>query len=224
MTDALTSQQGNEWIDISVPIFSGMAHWPGSPEIKIEFESTFENGDDNTVSKIALGTHTGTHMDAPLHFIEHGTTIDQMPLDATVGKARVIAIHDPESIKVAELEQHAIQPGERILFKTQNSTLAWQDKTSFVQEFVFIEPEAAQYLAERQVRTVGVDYLSVGSFFRDGAKTHRALLGGGIWVIEGLNLAQVEPGDYELLCLPLRLQGAEGGPARAIVRALKTIN
>ncbi|HTK08680.1 MAG TPA: cyclase family protein [Ktedonobacteraceae bacterium] len=221
MTEALTPQEGSEWIDISVPIFSGMAHWPDNPEIEVEFVSTIANGDPCNVSSIAFGAHTGTHMDAPLHFIDGGKTIDQMPLDATIGKARVIAIHDPESIKVAELEQHAIQPGERILFKTRNSPQAWQTNT-FVKDFVFIEPEAAQYLAEHQVQTVGVDYLSVGSFFRDGAATHRALLGGGIWVIEGLNLGQVEPGDYELICLPLRLQGTEGGPARAIVRALKT--
>jgi arylformamidase len=221
MTETFPSQSGNEWIDISVPIFSGMVHWPDNPPIQVEFVMSIEKGDSCYVSNLAFGAHTGTHMDAPLHFIEHGKTIDQMPFDATVGKARVIAIQDPESIKVAELEQHAIQAGERILFKTRNSTEAWQSAT-FVKDFVFIEPETARYLAERQVQTVGVDYLSVGSFLRGAAETHRGLLGGGIWVIEGLNLAQVEPGDYELLCLPLRLQGAEGGPARAILRALKT--
>lgn len=221
MTESLSSQQGNEWIDISVPIFSGMVHWPDNPPIQVEFVMNMEKGDPCNVSNIAFGAHTGTHMDAPLHFIKGGKPIDQMPLTATVGKARVIAIQDPESIKVAELEQYAIQAGERLLFKTRNSTEAWQSNT-FVTDFVFIEPEAARYLAERQVQTVGVDYLSVGGFRRGGAATHNGLLGGGIWVIEGLNLAQVEPGDYELLCLPLRLQGAEGGPARAILRSLKT--
>jgi arylformamidase len=213
------SARGSDWIDISVPVFSGMAHWPGNPEIEIEFVMSIEKGDDCNVSKISLGAHTGTHMDAPLHFIDHGKSIDQMPLGATVGVARVIAIKDTESIKVAELEQHKLQPGERILFKTINSTRAWKVNT-FVEDFVFIEPDAAQYLAQCQVQTVGVDYLSVGGFFRGGAETHHQLLGGGIWIIEGLDLSQVEAGSYELLCLPIKFSGIEGGPARAILRPL----
>jgi arylformamidase len=211
----------NTWIDVSVPIFSGMAYWPNNPPIEVEFVMQMAKGDACNLSKISFGAHTGTHMDAPLHFVPGGKSIDQMPLNATIGTARVIPIQDTESIKVAELAQHSIQPGERILFKTINSTRAWKVNT-FVEDFVFIEPEAAQYLAERQVQTVGVDYLSVGGFFRDGTETHQALLKAGIWVIEGLNLSKVEPGSYELICLPLKLRGAEGGPARAILRPLAT--
>ncbi len=210
---------GNEWIDISVPVFTGMAFWPDNPPIEIEYVMSMERGDPCNVSKISLGAHTGTHMDAPLHFIKGGKSIDEMPLTATIGEARVIAIEDTESIKVAELERHEIQEGERILFKTINSTQAWAQKT-FVKDFVFIEPEAAQYLAEKKIQTVGVDYLSVGGFYRGGPETHRALLGAGIWVIEGLNLSQVTPGNYELLCLPIKFAGIEGGPARAILRPL----
>ena len=194
-----------------------MVHWPGDPAFHIERAQDQEKGDVATVSRIALGVHTGTHMDAPLHFIRNGATIDSMPLDATVGRARVIRIDDPKSIKRDELLPHGILPGERILFKTRNSDGAWSTD-QFDENFVFISQDAAAYLAECGVRCVGVDYLSVGGFREDGPETHHALLGAGIWIIEGLNLNGIEPGDYELACLPLKLIGSEGAPARAIVR------
>ena len=208
---------GNDWIDISVHVRNGMVHWPGDPEFHIERATDQEKGDVATVSRMALGVHTGTHMDAPLHFIRHARSIDTMPLDATVGPARVIAIGDTKSIKRAELVGHGISVGERILFKTLNSDHAW-DSDTFEENFVFISQDGARYLAECGVRTVGVDYLSVGGFREDGPETHHALLGAGIWIIEGLNLRGVEPGAYEMVCLPLRLMGAEGSPARAILR------
>ncbi len=158
-------------------------------------------------------------MDAPLHFFEDGISIDQMPLTATMGQARVIEIHDPESIKPAELEPHNIQKDERILFKTRNSAQNWQTD-EFVKDFVYISHEAADYLAKIQIQTVGVDYLSVGGFYKDGPETHHALLGAHIWIIEGLNLSPVQPGNYDLLCLPIKLQGSEGAPARAVLRPL----
>jgi arylformamidase len=140
-----------------------------------------------------------------------------MPLDATVGPARVIPIRDLKSITRAELMEHAISTGERILFKTANSDHAW-DNDRFDESFVFISQDGARYLAECGVRTVGVDYLSVGGYREDGPETHHALLGAGVWIIEGLNLRGVEAGSYDLVCLPLRLMGAEGSPARAILR------
>jgi arylformamidase len=140
-----------------------------------------------------------------------------MPLDATIGPARVIPIHDTKSIKRDELLGHSIARGERLLFKTSNSVNSW-NSDEFNENFVFISKDAAQYLAEVGVRTVGVDYLSVGGFREDGPETHEALLSAGIWIIEGLNLNAIEPGDYELVCLPLKLMGAEGSPARAILR------
>ncbi len=140
-----------------------------------------------------------------------------MPLDATVGVARVIVIKDSKSITRGELVGHGIRAGERILFKTVNSEHVW-DSDRFDEGFVFISQDGARYLAECGVRTVGVDYLSVGGFREDGPETLEALLGAGIWIIEGLDLRGVEPGEYELVCLPLRLIGAEGSPARAILR------
>jgi arylformamidase len=207
----------SNWIDISVPVRNGMVHWPGDPPFHIERAHDQEKGDAATVSQMTLGVHTGTHMDAPLHFIRNGRTIDEMPLDATVGRARVVQIDDPKSIKREELLAQAISAGERILFKTANSAKAWSSD-KFEEDFVFIAQDAARYLAERGVLCVGVDYLSVGGFHEDGPETHHALLEAGVWIIEGLDLKAIEPGEYDMACLPLKLIGAEGAPARAILR------
>ncbi|MBF0481066.1 MAG: cyclase family protein [Desulfovibrionaceae bacterium] len=207
------------WIDVSVPLRTGLAHWPGDPATCILRVKELERGDPCTVSRLEMCAHAGTHMDSPAHFIPGGGAIDSMPLDTAIGRARVIAIEDPESIKPRELAEHRLRRGERILFKTLNSARCW-DGGGFVEDFVHISVEAAAYLAKLKVGLVGVDYLSVGGFFTDGAATHRELLGAGIWIIEGLDLSQVEPGRVQLVCLPLKLAGAEGSPARAIVRPL----
>jgi arylformamidase len=140
-----------------------------------------------------------------------------MPFAATLGPARVIGIRDRESIKVPELRACRIRKGERILFKTRGSEARWKKRT-FDRNYVYLTSEAARYLAERGVRTVGVDYLSVGGYHKDGADTHRALLGAGIWIIEGLNLSGVKPGRHDLICLPLRIVNSDGAPARAVLR------
>lgn len=209
----------NSWIDVSVPLRDGMVHWPDNPPVSITRAMSIDRGDLCNVSKMSLGVHTGTHMDAPVHWIPGGAGIDALPLDATMGPARVIAIQDSVSIKPEELVPHDIQRGERVLFKTRNSDRCWTSDT-FVEDFVFISHEAAGYLGERGVRTVGVDYLSVGGYSVDGPETHRALLEAGIWIIEGLNLSVVASGAYELICLPLRLAGSDGAPARALLRPL----
>ncbi|MCA1717610.1 MAG: cyclase family protein [Actinobacteria bacterium] len=207
------------WIDVSVPLRSGMAHWPDNPPVRIERMLDMERGDVANVSEISLGAHTGTHMDAPIHFVREGEGMERMPLDATIGRARVIEIQDPESIKREELIPHEIGSGERVLFKTRNSPRCWQTD-DFVEDFVYVSQDAARYLAEVGVRTVGVDYLSVGGFYKDGPETHHALLGAGVWVIEGLDLSEIEPGEYELICLPIKVQEGDGAPARAILRAI----
>lgn len=211
----MPGQEG--WIDVSVALRGGMVHWPGNPPVRIERMLDMERGDTANVSTISLGSHTGTHMDAPLHFVRGGEGMDRMPLDATIGRARVIEIRDPVSVKPGEIEPHGIGSGERVLFKTQNSARSWWNE-DFIEDFVYVSQEAARYLADIEVRTVGVDYLSVGGFHRDGVETHEALLGAGIWVIEGLDLSKVEPGEYELICLPLKVQDGDGAPARAILR------
>jgi arylformamidase len=206
-----------DWIDVSVPLRTGMVHWPDNPPVSIERMLDIERGDVATVSKLSMGAHTGTHMDAPIHFFRTGKGIDSMPLTATIGRARVIEIRDPESIKPEELRPHRFEHGERVLFKTRNSARCWQTD-DFVEDFVCISQEAARYLAAQQVLTVGVDYLSVGGFFKDGVETHPALLEAGIWIIEGLTLAKVAPGMYELVCLPLKIEEGDGAPSRATLR------
>jgi arylformamidase len=207
------------WMDISVPLRSGMVHWPDNPPVRFERMLDIERGDVCNVSKLSLGAHTGTHMDAPNHFLRDGIGIDEMPLTATMGRTRVIEIGDPECIKPGELAAHRIRRGERILFKTANSARGWQTD-AFVEDFVYIGRDAAHYLAAAEVQTIGVDYLSVGGFHVDGVETHQALLEAGIWVIEGLNLSHVRPGNYDLICLPLRIVGGDGAPARAVLRGI----
>jgi arylformamidase len=207
------------WIDISIPLKSGMVRWPGDPEVRIERVLAIDRGDPCNVSSILMGSHTGTHMDPPFHYVRAGTTLDAMPLDATIGPARVIQIQDHESVKPDELERHDIRAGERVLFKTRNSSDAWQTD-DFIEDFVYISLAGARYLADRGVRAVGVDYLSVGGYRADGEAIHHALLEAGIWIVEGLNLADVAPGAYELVCLPIKIQHADGAPARALLRPL----
>jgi arylformamidase len=164
-----------------------------------------------------MTAHAGTHFDAPVHFLEGAPGMEAMPLDAGLGPARVIEIRDPEAVTVDELERHDPRPGERLLFKTENSRRPWWDEM-FDEDFIFIAADAAQMLAQRKVRLVGIDALSVGGHWRDMAQTHRALLGAGVWILEGLNLCDIEPGDWDLAAMPLRIPGADGAPARAALR------
>jgi arylformamidase len=209
----------NDWIDISVSLKSGMVHWPDNPPVRIERTLSLELGDAANVSEISMGVHTGTHMDGPIHFVRGGRGLDEMPLTATIGRARVIEVKDPESIKPEELDPHGLQRGERVLFKTHNSARQWSSE-DFNEDFVYVSQEAARYMADRGVQTVGVDYLSVGGFRKDGQETHQALLEAGIWVIEGLDLSEAQPGAYELICLPVKIEQSDGPPARAILRAI----
>ena len=212
-----TASSSSGWIDISSPVRNGMVHWPSDPSIQIGRTRDMERGDSSNLSTISMGSHTGTHMDAPVHFIPGGEGIDKMPLDTAMGQARVVEIRDIESVKPEELVKHRIRRGERLLLKTRNSQRNWTAET-FIEDFVFISREAAHFLGNRGVRLVGVDYLSVGGYKRDGAEVHRILLGAGVWIIEGLDLSGVEPGKYHLVCLPLKLVDADGAPARAVLR------
>jgi len=210
-------QEVSRWIDISVPVKSGMAHWPGDIDVSVTRVSSMAEGAEYNLSQLHMSAHTGTHMDAPLHFVDQAISIDKMPLDATVGPARVIEIDAMESIGRADLEPFEIEPGERLLIKTRNTSRCWETD-EFFKDFVYISEDGARYVAERRIRSLGVDYLSVAGFFKDTVETHVALLLAGIWIIEGLDLRGVEPGRYDLICLPLKLLGADGAPARAILR------
>jgi arylformamidase len=174
-------------------------------------------GDKCTLSSISMGVHSGTHMDAPAHYLRKGDALDTMPPDAGLGRARVISIRDAVSIQSGELERHRVRRGERILFRTRNSRRCWRTDR-FMKDFVYISEDAAQYLAEQRVSLVGIDYLSVGGYRAGGRETHEILLRAGIWIIEGLNLSRVRPGPVEMVCLPMKLMNAEGAPARVLVR------
>jgi len=207
--------QQRKWIDITVTIKSGMIHWPCEPVVRIKRRQNMDKKDSSNVSFISMSAHTGTHIDAPLHFIASGKGLDRMPFNATLGKVRILEIKDRQCIKPKELIPYRIKPKERIIFKTVNSNY-WK-VNKFIKNFVYISPEAAGYLISRKVCTVGIDYLSVGAYHKDGAQTHRILLKAGIWIIEGLNLKGVKPGYYDLICLPLKILNSDGAPARAII-------
>jgi arylformamidase len=196
-----------------------MVCWPGDPAPRLESLASMEAGDICNVTKLHSSVHVGTHMDAPRHFLRDGVGMEEQDLEALLGRARVIAIEDATAIRRAELERHGIQAGERLLFKTRNSPHAW-NQSGFAEDFVYLSDEGARYLVERGVRTIGIDYLSIGGFRHDTVETHVTILGAGISVIEGLNLDGVAPGEYELLCLPIRIDGADGAPCRAILRSL----
>jgi arylformamidase len=209
----------HNWIDVSVPLREGMVVWPKDIKIKIDHRRGSQNVESGTNSSLFMGVHTGTHMDAPRHFFAKGKSIDEMPFDTTIGPARVIEIADAVSIKENEIRQHNIRKGERILFKTRNSQRCWQDD-NFVRDFVYLTREAARYLANTGVRLVGIDYLSVGSPLdpdTTSPDTHQLLLGAEIWLIEGLNLSPVSTGNYNLVCLPLKLIQTDGSPVRVIL-------
>jgi arylformamidase len=203
------------WIDISVPIRHGMVHWPDNPPVVITQPMHLERGDDATVSRVSLGVHTGTHVDAPVHFIAGGTGVDRIGLDRLIGPARVVDLGEVLRITPAELEPLGIRPGARVLFKTRNSRYWNEDR--FRADYSYVSLDAARWLVDRDVWTVGIDYLSIGGG-ETGVETHRVLLGEDVCVIEGLNLAQIEDGMYDLVCLPLRLEGLDGAPARVILR------
>lgn len=207
------------WIDISLPIRSGMPVWPGDRPVLVEQTMSLERGDLLNLTECHFTAHTGTHLDAPRHFLPSGDAIDALPLDAVLGPCRVVRICDPVAVRPDELPPR-LQAGERILFKTQNSFNNIH-LDQFIEDFVYVSKEAAAILAAARVRTVGIDYLSVGGFHHDLVETHLVLLGAGIWIIEGLDLSAVEPEEYELACLPLKLVGADGAPARAALRRLE---
>jgi arylformamidase len=206
----------SDWIDISLPVYSGMVVWPGDSEVRVERVMRLENGDLFNLTQCSFTAHTGTHIDAPRHFFAKGVGVDALPLDAVLGPCRVVQIEDPEAVRPGEIPDD-LQPGERVLFKTDNSCFC-NGIQRFVETFVYVSKEAANALVAAGVRTVGIDYLSVGGFSQDLVETHLILLGAGIWIIEGLDLSNVEPGRYELACLPLRLVDADGAPARAALR------
>jgi arylformamidase len=192
-----------------------MVHWPDNPAVHLESEEEVHEGGICRVSSLSLGVHTGTHFDAPNHFDVPGGGVDALPIEALVGEARVIEF-GATTVDRPDLEPHAIARGERLLFKTTNSHRCWSTD-AFVPDYVYVTLSAADYLATRGVRTVGIDYLSLGGP-RDGAATHRRLLEAGVCILEGLDLRRVQEGPYDVIALPLLIPGSDGAPARVLLR------
>jgi arylformamidase len=203
------------WIDVTVPIRRGMVHWPGNPPVQIESTEEELEGGRCRVSKLSLGAHTGTHVDAPVHFDVPGGGVESLPIAALIGLARVIEVRG-QSIDHADIESIQLPPGGRVLFKTSNSARCW-DTDEFVPDYVYLTEEAARRLVEGQIQTVGVDYLSIGGPV-DGARAHRVLLEAGVCILEGLDLRQVSPGMFEMIALPMLIPGSDGAPARVLLR------
>jgi arylformamidase len=204
--------------DITVPIHSTMPVYEGDPGVKIDAWSAFAKGDSSNVSMLNFGAHTGTHVDAPAHFIEGARKIDALSMEVLIGPARVIRVPDelPE-ITSKFLESCDLNGVERLIFHTRNSAF-WNE--GFRKDFTHLLPEAAQLLVEHGAKLVGTDYLSIEKFHSGHHKTHLTLLANNVVIVEGLNLSDVPEGDYELICLPLKIAdgSGDGAPARAVLR------
>ena len=203
--------------DITVGITPDMPVWPGNPPVELERMNKIEEGANSNVSRLALGVHTGTHMDAPIHFVPGATGIDSLPLNVLVGRALVVHLPRARRITADDLDGAEIPPStRRLLIKTSNSGYWAKNDKAFHTDFVAIDPSGAEWLVDRRVELVGVDYLSVAPW-KESGPTHRILLNAGVVVVEGLNLSKIKPGRYEFTCLPLKLVGCDGSPCRAIL-------
>jgi arylformamidase len=205
--------------DISVSLTPGMAVWPGDPALEFQKIGEITQGGVANITRLVASAHTGTHMDAPRHFIEGATGIDQFPLEALVGTVYVLDFtHLTNHIGAADLEGAGLPAGaERVLFKTTNSAI-WQDSpTEFRRDYIALAPDGAQWLVERGIKLVGIDYLSIERFEPARYDTHYTLLGKRVVVVEGVDLSQIEPGEYTLFALPLKLKDADGAPARVLL-------
>jgi len=204
--------------DISLAVTPELPVWPGDPKIVLERYMAISKGDVSNVSRLDCGVHVGTHVDAPIHFIENGLSIEKLPLDVLIGPVLVIELSDVEVISPRHLETVKFPTDvTRLLFKTRNSTLWADSHLEFYHDYVALTNESAKWLVNKGFRLIGIDYLSVQKFHNSEPLTHRILLEAGVIIIEGLNLQGVSPGLYQLFCLPLKLVGSDGAPARVVL-------
>jgi arylformamidase len=221
--DTLASQGSlptDGWIDATATLDpSTTPVYQGDAPMKFDFLHDMRKGDTFTLSAYSLGAHSGTHIDAPMHFVRNGAAIDRVPLGPLIGRARIIDIPDGvQAINSAELNKHSWRGVPRILFRTRSARHGWMASSTFHKDFAYIAPDAAKMLAEAGVQLVGIDYISAEQFGAAAPLTHRTLLGRNIPIVEGLALDHVKAGDYDLIVLPMKVGGHEGAPARAIVR------
>ena len=211
-------------IDITVPLTTEMPVWPGSKGVKITPTMQMDEGDSYNASRLDCDLHTGTHVDAPRHFLQNGSTVEQLPLDVLVGPSYVAHLPDAADITPRNLTDLNLPSGiKRLLLRTRNSELWAAGTIEFREDFAALTHEAAQWIVDEGIKLIGVDYLSVQRY-SDDSRTHQILLGADTVVLEGLNLSNVKAGFYELICLPLKLLGTEAAPARAILRLIPEVN
>jgi arylformamidase len=209
--------------DISVPLSSSTPTYPGDPSVEVKAWKDFAKGDSVNVSVAHFGLHSGTHVDAPSHFIEGGAKVDALPLQSLIGEAEVIEV--AEHIQVIDedfIAANCIRGSQRILFKTRNSNFWNHPEEGFRVDYTYLDSLAAQRLVESGIKLVGIDYLSVERFGTEKYETHHTLLRNEVVILEGLDLREVTAGFYELICLPLKIAGGigDGAPARTILRTL----
>lgn len=204
--------------DISVTVTSELPTWPGDPSVELGRVSKIEEGANANVSRIAMGVHTGTHVDAPFHFLEDGTTVDTLPLDVLIGSVQVVDVGEQVDVINADvLKKASLIPGvSRILFKTRNSKIWARGEKEFQTEFVGIDADGAEFLVQQGIKLVGIDYLSIAPY-KKSRPTHEILLHAKMIIIEGVDLSKIQAGVYQLVCLPLKLGGSDGAPARTIL-------
>src|SRR5687768_1902789 len=220
------SPAGTGWIDVTATLDPRTTPvYEGDAPMRFEFLKDMRRGDALTLSAYSLGAHSGTHIDAPMHFIRDGASIDRVPLEPLIGAARVIDIPDNvQAIDAAELNRHEWRSAQRVLFRTRSSVRGWMASPTFHRDFAYVAPDAAQLLADAGVQLVGIDYISAEQFGAPAPRAHRILLGKGIPIVEGLALAAVPAGEYDLIVLPMKVAGHEGAPARAVMRTRAPID
>jgi arylformamidase len=208
------------WVDVTATLDPATTPvYEGDAPMKFAFLKDMRKGDAFTLSAYSMGAHSGTHIDAPMHFVAGGASIDRVPLTPLIGPARVIDIPDGvQAIDAAELSRHAWRGAQRVLFRTRSSLRGWMESPTFHRDFAYIAPDAAQLLADAGVQLVGIDYISAEQFGAAAPRAHRILLGKEIPIVEGLALAGVRAGEYDLIVLPMKVAGHEGAPARAVMR------
>ena len=220
-TPNATSTLSGGWIDITATLDPNTTPiYQGDAPMTFTFLKDMRRGDSFTLSSYSMGAHSGTHVDAPMHFVRNGAPINLLPIDPFVGGARVLVIPTGvQAITAAELDRHQWRGAERVLFETRSSQRGWMRSSTFRRDFAYIAPDAAQLLANAGVKLVGIDYISAEQFGAAAPRTHQILLGRGIPIVEGLQLEGIGEGDYDLIVLPIKVGGHEGAPARAILRA-----
>jgi arylformamidase len=206
--------------DVTIPITETMAVWPGDPRVRIERVTSIARGDESNVSHLHLSSHTGTHVDAPHHFVQQGLTVDELPLELLIGPALVIEADPSEGRAIDALDLASVnfpRQTTRLLLKTENS-LFWESRhIEFDPDYIHLSQNAAKWLVRRGIRLLGVDYLSVEASKVSKHQVHQTLLGAGVAIIEGLDLSRVPAGPCQLVCLPLKIKGGDGAPARVLV-------